>query len=318
MDVKVIICFIFEIQHEISTMKILLPILIFFHFSFIGLCQQEPIFSLNETNQGFFNPSATAVHDQYLVNTQYRNQWIGFNGSPVTYLLNYEMDIDKINSGVGLVAMRDEIGLNINHSIGLNYRYTFKLGEFSKLSAGLGLNWYHLRFSNGWVTPESTQDPFLPPTTLSSWNLNSGLHFQHKKLNIGLGFMNINQARANSSQPNSGFSYRKRLHSTLLADYTFELTGNFSLTPSVFIITDWIRLSNLISLKGMHYNRFWWLAGYRFSRQSITSVSTINVGGGVQLWNRLHIGIIYEYSLSHYLSGFNSTLEAYIAFRIKK
>jgi len=292
-------------------MRILLPFLLFFHISFTSLCQQEPFFSLNETNQGFFNPSATAVHDQHLVNTQYRNQWIGFNGSPITYLLNYEMDIDKINSGVGLVAMRDEVGLNTNHTIGLNYRYTLKLGEFSKLSAGLGLNWYHQRFSNGWITPQTTPDPFLPPTTLSTWNLNSGLYFQRKKLNIGLGFMNINQASDNQSYQNSGISIRKRLHSSFLADYTFELTDNFSLTPSVFIFTNSIQLSSLVSLKGMHYNRFWWLIGYRHYR-------SLNLGVGIQFWNRLHIGAMYEHSFAHYLVGFNSTFEAYIAFRIKK
>ena len=229
----------------------------------ISHAQQEPFFSLNETNQSLYNPSATAINNRHLVNTQYRNQWIGFNGAPITYLLNYEMDLDKINSGVGLVAMRDEVGLNTNHTIGLNYRYTFKLGEFSRLSAGIGVNWFHQRIANGWITPNTLNDPFLQPTKLSVWNLNTGLHFQYKKLNIGLGVMNVNQARDNQSQQNTGLSLQKRIHTSLYADYTFELSDKFSLSPSIFILTDWVKLSSLIALKGTHYNRFWWLAGYR-------------------------------------------------------
>ena len=289
-------------------MKVLLFLLVFFHICFISFSQQEPIFNLNETNQSFYNPSTTAVYDHHLVNTQYRNQWIGFNGSPITYLLNYEMDIDKINSGIGLVAMRDEIGLNTNYTIGLNYRYTFNLGEFSKLSAGIGINWFHQRFSNGWVTPNSTNDPHLPQPSNSSWNVNSGLHFQRKKLTIGLGWMNVISAFRNQS---AHHPYHKALHTNLFADYTFEVTQHFALTPSFLILTDWNRITSLLAVKGLHYNRFWWQIGYRQYR-------ALNIGVGIQFWNRLHVGAIYEHSFAQYLVGFNSTFEAYIAFRLKK
>jgi type IX secretion system PorP/SprF family membrane protein len=293
-------------------MKVLLSVLLFFHIYFVSFSQQEPVFSLNETNQSYYNPSSTAVYDKHLLNTQYRNQWIVFNGSPITYLLNYEMDIAKINSGLGLVAMRDEVGLNTNHTIGLNYRYTFKLGELSRLSAGIGVNWFHQRISNGWITPSTTNDQYLPyphNSTNSTFNLNSGLHFQRKQFNIGLGVMNVISIFRNNSPY---FPYHRALHTNLFADYTFDISDNFSLTPSTFIITDWVRLSSLISIKGMHYNRFWWLAGYRTKGQALT------IGAGIQFWERLQIGFAYEYSIEKHYAGFNHSLECNLVFRIKK
>jgi type IX secretion system PorP/SprF family membrane protein len=280
-----------------------------FIFGIFSYTQQEPIFGLNETNQSYYNPSAVAVYDQHLVNTQYRNQWLGSTGSPVRYLVNYELDLDKINSGLGLVAMRDEIGNNLNHVVGLNYRYTFKLGEFSRLSAGIGLNWFHQRFTQGWVTPNSTSDPFLPPSVNSSLNLNAGLHFQRKKLNIGLAFMNTPSISVRQS---TVLSYKRVLHTNLYTDYTFELSERFSLTPSLFVLTDWNKLTALLALKGLHFNRFWWLAGYRIAGK------VIHAGAGIQFWKRLHIGLGYEYYHSYYYAGFRHTVEGRLSFRVGK
>ena len=98
----------------------------------------------------------------------------------------------------------------------------------------------------------------------------------------------------------------------MFSDYTFELSDKFSLSPSIFILTDWVKLSSLIALKGTHYNRFWWLAGYRLSGQAV------NAGAGIQFWNRLHIGLAYDYYIGKQYAGFNHTLECNVVFRIKK
>lgn len=290
--------------------KAIFSISCFFISGLFSIAQQEPLFGLNETNQSYYNPSATAVYDHHLVNTQYRNQWIGLTGSPVNYLVNYELDLEQINSGLGLVAMRNEIGINLHHVVGLNYRYTFKIGDISRLSAGIGVNWFHQRFASVWITPGSGGDPFLPPsTTNSSLNLNWGLHFQRKKLNIGLGFMN---APSISIQQSASYTYKRALHTNLYTDYTFELSERFSLAPSLFVLTDWNKLTALLALKGLHFNRFWWLAGYRITGK------VIHAGAGIQFWNRLHIGVGYEYNHANYLAGFRHTVEGRLSFRVGK
>lgn len=266
------------------------------------VAQQEPVFSLNESNRGYFNPGATAIADKYLVHAQYRNQWMKFGaGNPQTYLFQYEMDINRINSGIGIVAMRDEMGFSINHKIGLNYRYTFALGKEASLSPGLGVLWYKRGLSKEFVVPQTVNDPYVQFES-STVSVNFGLYFQWRKLNVGVGGQHLNTL----------FKKGRGFYTNLIADYTFDLGDKFSLIPTAFLLTDWVKTSVFVAVKGMHFNRFWWQAGYRFSGR------TLSAGAGVQVWNRLFIGAAYEYSLYDMLSSVRHTIEATLSFRIQK
>ena len=87
-------------------MKKLLFVLVCFLLSYSQVSAQElPLFTQYREFQSFLNPAAVPFDNlaqpyQALrtVGVSYRNQWVGFNGGPVTFTARYEHISENLNS----------------------------------------------------------------------------------------------------------------------------------------------------------------------------------------------------------------------------
>lgn len=136
-------------------------------------------------NVGYFNPAAVAYQpcDSFRVTTFYRNQWLGLNGNSQHIAGMAEYNLSKINSGIGLNFNHEKIGFNTNIDVGLSYRYSVKFKKGRALSAGLSVNYYHMRVKGLFIGPQTS---FYENSSAAKITSRAGLFYSSRALVLGI------------------------------------------------------------------------------------------------------------------------------------
>ncbi len=185
------------------------------------------------------NPAYTGSEAKYNINTQAR--FVSFNKAyrPGTdYFMSFDSRIDKINSGVGVYAIRSISPSLATNTIGLTYSYKLKLTENAVLSFGTGLNvsnsipYYESHYVNQKAVANSFL--FIPNgEALASVNsrvtaADAGVWFDNKNFLTGLSVKNLNQP----TYPESG---KIPPHYIFTAGYKVNIIDNLQILPLVEI-----------------------------------------------------------------------------------
>ena len=100
------------------------------------LSQQLPHFSLYMFNDVFINPAINGTKKFDLISISSRSQWVNFEGSPKTQLLNYNKKQGK-KYGIGLTVFNDITGPISQTGTQFSYSYNMDFILDHKLSFGL-------------------------------------------------------------------------------------------------------------------------------------------------------------------------------------
>lgn len=131
---------------------------------------QDPQFTQFYSNPLYQAPSFAGAISGYRASLNYRDQWPKMPGKLNTMNVAIDANIDKINSGLGLIALRDVAGSASysNLSVGLLYAYNIRLNRRVYLRPGLGfymnqrsLDYEKLLFASQ-MYANSTSQPVLP------------------------------------------------------------------------------------------------------------------------------------------------------------
>lgn len=146
---------------------ILLTILLFTGYK--SYCQ-DPQFTQFYSNPLYQAPSFAGAIAGYRVGMNYRDQWAKMPGALRTINISADFNYDKLNSGFGLIALRDMAG-SANYSntyVGLLYAYNIRINRRTYLRPGLGLyysqrtlDYQKLVFSSQLYANSETQ-PIIP------------------------------------------------------------------------------------------------------------------------------------------------------------
>ncbi|MGD0753917.1 MAG: type IX secretion system membrane protein PorP/SprF [Bacteroidales bacterium] len=116
--------------------RIILSILILsFQFQLSG--QMFPLSDHYVVNALAINPAFAGCQDALSLTASYRDQWVGFNDSPKSYILSVHTPVFNDRVGLGLLVENNSIGIFKETSILGNYAYRMELQE-GKLALGLG------------------------------------------------------------------------------------------------------------------------------------------------------------------------------------
>lgn len=159
---------------------------IFVQFSVVlVMAQNRTNLSQYMINQGVFNP-AYFDDDMALSGTVYhRNQWVGVNGAPESYLLTAAYNMG--NHGVHLNALNDRITVVNNTQFGVGYHYVLRLDKKNALS--LGVNGSLGKFSalyNQLQLASANDNVFQNRVNANFLNFGAGLHFQNDNVFFGV------------------------------------------------------------------------------------------------------------------------------------
>ncbi len=280
-------------------------------FADIAAAQQDPMVTQNMFNQLAINPGYAGSIDGIEANAIIRNQYMGFEGAPVTQFFNVHSGLKFLGHkhGVGLSLINDAIGFDNNLGVKLNYAYRTTAGA-GDLGIGLYAGFLNKNMKGQkWVYPDGTggsTDNLVPTTEQKPmvFDMGLGLYYKIDNLYMGLSFAHLTKPEVKYSDGSSfiGRSY------FLTVSYNYQLTNPlFELRPSLFICSD--IASNQVGINSLlYYNkRFWGGFTYR-------TVDAISVMAGLEMLGGLQLSIAYDINTSALRTYNSGSLEVMVGY----
>jgi type IX secretion system PorP/SprF family membrane protein len=282
--------------------------------------QNTPVYSKHYIYEQFVNPAITGRDHYPFLNLSYKKYWVGTENSPSqtclggsfrlgnfdfytpTMMLNKGNFLSKNRMGFGAFMMYDLNGPLANFYAELTYAYFLPLNYNSttELSFGFSAQISHFSINQSLLEPNDPGDPELE--NLDKLPLIAdggfGIYFHTKQFYVGASAYELFK----SNNPLEDESYYKNQR-----DYFFQ-TGykfylkQFDLEPSVFVgRIDSDPLYVYGQLKAYYQSYNWLAIAYR-------STNSLAISIGIRV-RRMHIGYIYEQSISKMSSYFSGAHE---------
>jgi type IX secretion system PorP/SprF family membrane protein len=283
--------------------------------------QQLPYISILGDASEFWNPASYAGRKVTNIDFFTRQQWIGFNKSPLNGFLKISTENDDRNFGLSGFLHFDRTGPISKIGISGNFAYNIKdlLGEESNLSTGisLGLNNYSLDLVN--LNAFTKADPLLKSASSGFFpTIGVGMHYSsssqftdYQTYKVGISY---NQLTENNIILN-GINQKRIAH--WFAHFSTNIpVSNQSIEPALIFNYTVPELSHSIANINFYFqNKFWFGLGY-------STVNDLNIQSGIQLENfneyeaNLKIGVLANSGLFSDLQNFTPGLELFIRYQL--
>lgn len=281
--------------------------------------QQDPRFSQFMFTQMTVNPGATGISGNYCGTFLYRNQWLGFDGSPSTALVQLEAPIDVISSGAGLTFYYDQLGFETNLVIRGQYAYHLTLGV-GKLGMGLGLGFAQKSFDADWnpIDPVSV-DRYIPGAQESqgSFDMSLGFFYEQREFFAGISSTHL------TGQALDKVNMDVARHYWITGGYNFyNVVANLDLTPSILAKSDIAETQldfNVMAKYHMGNNTLFGGVSYRFKDAVAPMLGyTVKMPGGETSGDKfLSFGVAYDVTTSPLRTYNSGTIEFFAKFCFK-
>jgi type IX secretion system PorP/SprF family membrane protein len=233
---------------------------------YLARAQQDPMLSQYMFNGLYLNPAYSGSHKYWSSTLTYRNQWVGFDGSPKTFIAAADGPLTNRNMGLGVIAMHDEIGVTKQNTLIANYAYTLKFNDKYKLAFGVNVGFSQFSakltdltvWDNDEVFAENLSSKVLP-------RFGFGAYFHADRMYAGFSIPTL-FAYENGRDFNFDLSRSTflRRHFLLTGGYIFDLPRDVKLKPSVLL--KYVQNAPLqadINLSAVYKNTYWLGASWR-------------------------------------------------------
>lgn len=299
---------------------------------------QDPQFSQFYQAPLYMNPGFAGITPQQRAVFNYRVQWPNLPQAFATYAASYDIFIDELRSGIGVIATNDKMG-TANWStttFGLDYSYKVKLTEKLVFSPGLyfgygtnGIDRSKLRLGDGlqYERPgkpyASVDDVQYKISSQSYFDFGSGFLLYTRALWLGASFQHMNQPNLSVLNDASRLPMKTSIH----AGAKIPLKGRGMrtrtnkidyLTPSVIYRMQGPSFSQLDIGLNYHIDPISvgvWYRGKPFSQTVINSVyqDAMILQLGMYLKN-LTIGYSYDFTVSEMQTSTGGSHEVSIVY----
>ena len=198
--------------------------------------QQDPGFTQYLYNTLSINPGYAGTSESIDLTLFSRNQWVGFDGAPVTRSFSVHGPIFSENIGLGFSYVRDQIGPLDVDNLYLDYSYQIQIYEGGFLSLGLktGLD---LRKNNlSKLAPLDPSDPNYQQDLVSkiSPNFGAGLYYYTDNHFVGVSIPKIRNTNLNETNQDYFGQEKYIRHYFVIGGYIFQVHPDWKLKPSFF------------------------------------------------------------------------------------
>lgn len=301
-----------------------------------SFAQQQTVFTNILLNQYLYNPAYAGVDTGTTFNAAYRNQWVGFDGAPKTYVFSgYGNFKKKPNMTIGGLISTERVGLLLRTGFYGSYAYKLKINKKYAISFGLSLGAVQYNVKAYDAKPYDADDQFLQSPTLNAiaFDANAGFYFYSKK--FFLGFSNQQMPNSKIRWANSEGKLTPHFYAYTGYNIYFDKRGEWILQPSVLARTDNPAPYQLEGhLKLLYKSAIWLGASYRGqssfknlvgggpANASYQGQSSLSALIGAKVNNQFTFGYSYDYTLSklsNYSSGSHEIVLSFlIPFKKKK
>lgn len=194
--------------------------------------QVDPLYAQYLNNPLLINPAYTGLNNNFNASVTYRKQWAGFEGSPTTYNFNAHTSLFDNRMGLGLIVLRDNIGVNSNTEVHGTYAYRLDLDQ-KYFSFGLQAGFINFRGNNGDLNPYDPGDPIFEETErISKPSFGAGAALHSERFFIGVSVPRMLKAKATFSDLETELYSQ---HFYLMGAYVIYLNEHIRFKPSVLL-----------------------------------------------------------------------------------
>jgi type IX secretion system PorP/SprF family membrane protein len=255
--------------------------------SFSGISQNRVNYSQYMHNHQLFNPAFVEESNTIGGSVLYRNQWMGIEGTPSTFIGDAYYGFRAHNFNIQFLY--DKITVFKHIEIGGSYSYSIKLGRETRMSLGLKATYNQNTANYNELSYFDGGDPSLSGTIKKAGvNFGGGLFFRSKHWHAGVGapyIFNNNNVDATSTM----FGDLSYQHFYVTGGYRIVDEYGLQFYPSAMIkFTKGAPLAASVDMNFLLRNRFWLSGGYRID-------NTVVLSAGLILWEDFKV--IYSYDL---------------------
>lgn len=202
-----------------------------------SMAQLYPVSSQYIYHGIVINPAESGKDGALSMSLGYRNQWLGFEGSPKTISASVHAPLGNDKVGLGLLILSDSYGIISHTNFRGNYAYRIEMGN-GILAFGLSASIIRMDVSPSKLIAEDPDDDFFNYLAESTTQPNFGAGIYYRANNYFVGFSvpqllaenrNISSVSNNSISDHSGYSYFG------YGGYQIRFHPHFSFEPSMLV-----------------------------------------------------------------------------------
>lgn len=276
---------------KIYIITIILGLLIVFQEA---SAQQDPQYTQYMYNLNVINPAYAGSKESLSITALYRNQWAGIADNPETFTFAAHSPFgDRV--GLGLSAIKDQLGPVIESNIYADFSYTIDLGKTLKLAFGIkgGVTLHEVSLTE--LELQDPNDPFFSENIQSTYgNVGAGIFLYSDNFYLSLSVPNFLQS-VHLDETVDGEAIKlgnETNHFFATAGYVFQLGENVKLKPSAMVKAAFDSpISWDANLNALFYEKFELGASYRLDDSYSALV-------GFQINPNIRIGYAYDHIVS--------------------
>ena len=216
-------------------------------------------------SQLIINPAYAGLRNSFSVNTLVRQQWMGVNGAPASYLISVHSPLNNRMASVGAGFIRNETGPVQSNELSAIYSYLVRLGNRMFISFGLNARLYHynIGLTSLDVIDEGDQSFYTDTRSEFKPNFGAGTFLFTSNFYLGISMPQILNNQIKSGE--SDFTAFNQIRTFYLTSgYKFPLSKEFSLKPS-FLARLRQNANSLVDVNmQLIYNDLFWIgSSYR-------------------------------------------------------
>jgi type IX secretion system PorP/SprF family membrane protein len=212
--------------------RFLLPAAFAFLMACPGHAQVDPLYAQYLNNPLLINPAYAGLNNNLNASVSYRKQWAGFEGSPTTFNVNGHTSLLDNRMGVGLMVVKDNVGINSNTEVHGTYAYRLDLGQ-KYFSFGLQAGFISYKGNYNDLNPYDPLDPaFAEVQNVTKPSFGAGLVLHSDRYFLGLSIPRMLKAKVTVDDIESQLYSQ---HFYAMGAYVFYLNEHIRLKPSVLL-----------------------------------------------------------------------------------
>lgn len=292
--------------------KILATVIGLVAFSVSG--QQLSLNSQYMFNEAALNPAAAGSKDYVPIHFNFRRQWSGFDGAPVSQILTTHADMGK-NLGFGGNLFNDVTGPSRTTGMNLMLSYRLRLSQnnLHGLRMGLGVTLGQHLVDITQLTTDIDNDPAIVKSYNNQFvpDVDLGVYYTYgKKAFAGLSVKNGMQMKRDLFNYSTTIENMMVRHYYLMGGYNFDLSSDFQLrTSTVLRMIESRPFQVDLNVIGQYRELLWLGAGYR-----LNDAVSVMAGGQIGM---VKLGYSYDFTISDLRNYSSGSHEIFLELQIR-
>lgn len=198
--------------------------------------QQLPQLSQYNSHDYLYDPAVAGSRPWFEVRSAHRNQWVGIQDAPRTFMLSATTPLGR-NMGLGGYMFTDHVGPSRRTGIQFTYAYHLKLTEDIKLGMGLSFGMLQFLIDGSKIQFHDKDDPLMDDQVRGSLmpDATFGLYLYHEKWWFGASAPQLLHNRVKFFEERDPTLSNLETHYFAMGGYRIPLGEDFKVEPSFLL-----------------------------------------------------------------------------------